>query len=678
MKKILSILLAMLMLVSVLLVAPVSVGAAESTPITVYFENNWLWSDVFYHTWGSSYYPDTEWEKGEVKLVGTSVNGHEVYKATMGIDATGILFAGLKDDGTGTIDQTPDITEGFYDGACYSMTWDNGNAVVVNDIADIYPDYVDSEEEPVSTPDSVPTDGYTFYFVDHVDNFAEVYAYAWNEGATHDEPETIKMEPTGEVLSEKADQAGGLVYSVTFDEKYLCIKFNGNSEVGGEVSGETATLNFEDGIGQYLYWGNEFWYNSIEELEEENSYQKPSEEPEGEFITVYFQNNWLWSDVCCYFEGSAYAECDTWPGTPMEFFDYDGNYDVYYAEVPADASFIIFNGFKDDGSGERDQTPDIESFSNNDCYYMLWDNGNTTGCEDISVIFPDYDFGGEEESKAEFAGTSAELKGNIIFKLYFDITDDIFYDSDAKVVITTHEGTIEYAASEGVCNDETVYSYSVSMPAKNMTTTITAQVITDLVETEVAETSVQEYLVGILSMPGEYRAEQDIAKAMLNYGTAAQLYFDYNTDKLANDTEYMTEEEKTVATADLSAYAPKVEGTNDGMVQFYGATLTLKSETTLKLYFKVENADASENVAIQINGMTAGLTPNGNLYELTIPELYAQHLDDPYTAASDCVSVDYSALSYAYLAQQSSNPDLVNLANALAAYHRAACDYIGL
>lgn len=79
MKKILSILLAMLMLVSVLLVAPVSVGAAESTPITVYFENNWLWSDVFYHTWGSSYYPDTEWEKGEVKLVGTSVNGHEVY-----------------------------------------------------------------------------------------------------------------------------------------------------------------------------------------------------------------------------------------------------------------------------------------------------------------------------------------------------------------------------------------------------------------------------------------------------------------------------------------------------------------------------------------------------------------------------------------------------------------------
>ena len=67
MKKILSFLLTMLMLVSVLMAAPVSAGAEEST-ITVYFENNWLWSDVFYHTWGSSYYPDTEWLKAKLNL----------------------------------------------------------------------------------------------------------------------------------------------------------------------------------------------------------------------------------------------------------------------------------------------------------------------------------------------------------------------------------------------------------------------------------------------------------------------------------------------------------------------------------------------------------------------------------------------------------------------------------
>ena len=356
----------------------------------------------------------------------------------------------------------------------------------------------------------------------------------------------------------------------------------------------------------------------------------------------------------------------------------NGN-EVYKTTMGIDATGILIAGTKDDGSGSIDQTPDIkEGFYDGACYSMTWDNGNAVRSEDISVIFPDYDFSEEEESKAEFVGTSADLEGNITFKLYFDITDDVFYDPDAKVVITTHEGTIEYAASEGVWDAETVYSYSVSVPAKNMTSAITAKVVTDLVETESAETSVQKYLVGILSLPNEYAAEQDIAKAMLNYGTAAQLYFDYNTDKLANDTEYMTEEEKTAKTADLSAYAPNIEGTNDGAVQFYGATLTLRSETTLKLYFKVENPDEHDNIAVQLNGFTAWLTPNGNLYEIRIPELYAQHLDDPYTASSDCVSVDYSALSYAYLAQQSSNPELVNLANALADYHETACAYLGL
>ena len=54
MKRRLSLFLAILMLISVICVAPVSVRAEDAQKINVYFENNWLWSNVFYHSWGCS------------------------------------------------------------------------------------------------------------------------------------------------------------------------------------------------------------------------------------------------------------------------------------------------------------------------------------------------------------------------------------------------------------------------------------------------------------------------------------------------------------------------------------------------------------------------------------------------------------------------------------------------
>ena len=40
-----------------------------------------------------------------------------------------LIVNGKKDDGSGAIDKTPDIKDGWYDGICYYMKWDNGNQV---------------------------------------------------------------------------------------------------------------------------------------------------------------------------------------------------------------------------------------------------------------------------------------------------------------------------------------------------------------------------------------------------------------------------------------------------------------------------------------------------------------------------------------------------------------------
>lgn len=90
-------------------------------------------------------------------------------------------------------------------------------------------------------------------------------------------------------------------------------------------------------------------------------------------ITIYFENNWLWTDVCVYYWGSS---GNSWPGTKLSPVDKCGTNDVYAFTVPAGTTGVIFNGIKNDGSGNRDQTPDIKSFNDGDAWKMQWNNGN--------------------------------------------------------------------------------------------------------------------------------------------------------------------------------------------------------------------------------------------------------------------------------------------------------------
>ena len=103
-------------------------------------------------------------------------------------------------------------------------------------------------------------------------------------------------------------------------------------------------------------------------------------------VTIYFQNNWNWSEICAYaFDANGDYIVNAWPGVAMtKVGTYDGK-DVYSAQVPYKASAIIISGIKDDGSGYRDQTPDIKSgWDNCTLYCMDWIDGNAV------KLLPDY------------------------------------------------------------------------------------------------------------------------------------------------------------------------------------------------------------------------------------------------------------------------------------------------
>ena len=107
-------------------------------------------------------------------------------------------------------------------------------------------------------------------------------------------------------------------------------------------------------------------------------------------MSIYFQNNWLWTDVSLYYwyDGGSYD--NAWPGKAMTWYgkntDTNNPYDIYVMEVPTHATGVIINGIKDDGSGDRDQTPNIESgWYDGICYYMYWveGSGNQVGSYNI-------------------------------------------------------------------------------------------------------------------------------------------------------------------------------------------------------------------------------------------------------------------------------------------------------
>lgn len=120
---------------------------------------------------------------------------------------------------------------------------------------------------------------------------------------------------------------------------------------------QTGDLAVPDKSDDKLYYhvGTASWSNSSES----SGSGTPGELPEGDGIIVYFQNNWNWSEVSAYYWGTS--SDPTWPGNAMTLVGEVDGYEVYAVRIPEGVTGLIFNGKKDDGSGQIDQTPDIVS-----------------------------------------------------------------------------------------------------------------------------------------------------------------------------------------------------------------------------------------------------------------------------------------------------------------------------
>ena len=308
--------------------------SAPVNTITVYFQNNWLWTDVKVYYWDANG-SNATWPGAEATFYAND-GTYDIYCVTMPEGAK-VIFSGTKNDGSGDTDKTPDI-EGVQDGDCYWMTWDNGNAVQKDNINNVYQTACEhSYTESVTTAAGCTTAGVKTYTCSKCsDSYTEAIAAT---GHSY----------TASVTAPTCTEAG-----------YTTHTCSGCSDCYTDSATEATGHSYVNGTCENC-----------------------GEAEPVTYMTVYFRNNWLWTNINAYY-WNANGELVSWPGASVTYYDNDGTYDIYSITIPAGCS-VIFNGTKNDGS-DTDKSPDITDAYDGACYSMTWNGQNAVEVADIDEI----------------------------------------------------------------------------------------------------------------------------------------------------------------------------------------------------------------------------------------------------------------------------------------------------
>ena len=306
---------------------------------------------------------------------------------------------------------------------------------------------------------------------------------------------------------------------------------------------------------------------------------------------------------------------------------------------------------------------------------------NATGSANSFKFTAEY---ASKSPEVSLYGRSITLKDNIDVNYYMEMSDSVF-EHDAYLEFKIGGQTYKLNASDAAEvneNGKTLYKFSCPVNAAQMSDTIETRIVIDNKTEEEYSYSVKEYATELLSKSNEYPEETiKLVKALLNYGTAAQNFFKYNTDKPANAG--LSDTDKAVAAADFEEYKAVIKtdsanGQSNGLT-YYGSSLICKSEMTVRHYFMVnEGCDINNYKFSYVNadGNEVSLTPkkaSDGVYCVDINGIMARNLNSIFACKvteknKACIfELDYGPFSYSQKVINSGNSseELKNLVNAL-------------
>lgn len=306
---------------------------------------------------------------------------------------------------------------------------------------------------------------------------------------------------------------------------------------------------------------------------------------------------------------------------------------------------------------------------------------NATGSAKSFTFTAEY---ASKSPEVSLYGRSITLKDNIDVNYYMEMSDSVF-EHDAYLEFKIGGQTYKLNASDAAEvneNGKTLYKFSCPVNAAQMSDTIETRIVIDNKTEEEYSYSVKEYATELLSKSNEYPEETiKLVKALLNYGTAAQNFFKYNTDKPAN--AILSDTDKIVAVADFAAYKAVIKtdsaNSQSNGLTYYGSSLICKSEMTVRHYFMVnEGCDINNYKFSYVNayGNEVSLTPkkaSDGVYCVDINGIMARNLNSIFACKvtgknKACIfELDYGPFSYSQKVINSGNSstELKNLVNAL-------------
>lgn len=156
-----------------------------------------------------------------------------------------------------------------------------------------------------------------------------------------------------------------------------------------------------------------------------------------------------------------------------------------------------------------------------------------------------------------------------------------------------------------------------------------------------------------------------VINAMSDYGSLAQIYFDYNLENRAAVVGNVD----AVAESDPQPYEAKLTQGKVTGVTYEGSSLVLRSGTVIRHYFTIDEGSVGD-YTFKIGSKTVTPVETSDGWMIEIPDVYAVTVSGE---EGMILSLRYSALSYALAAvQDNSDPELTRLVKALYLYNRAA------
>lgn len=270
------------------------------------------------------------------------------------------------------------------------------------------------------------------------------------------------------------------------------------------------------------------------------------------------------------------------------------------------------------------------------------------------------------EENSPFQGTSVTLGSNLLVNFYAQVTDT----QNASMSFTVGGSTQTVPVVEAQQIEDGLYLFSCPIAPTQMTDTVQAT-LTDSGKTYQSATSVQDYAKALFaSRQWDLLAANEIMNATLSYGAAAQRYFGYRIDDLA-DAGYEQ---------DATGFIPSKTGSVSGSVtgaQYYGASLVFHSLVAVRFYF----AGSVDGLTFQIGEQTFTPVEKDGLHYVEFadinPQDYEKDICLTVSDGTDSLSVTYSPVCYlSRMHSKTQDDSLKALMSYMYDYSQAAISYL--